>query len=334
MKFSFKYGSAVAVLPTSVCALAKDATKFQLEILLFAASDTALLSDTDALAKSAGASVDEAREAILYWEKAGVLESVGAETKAEAESETGKEKQIRTEQADKPARVKIPDALPAYTSEELGNILERREEYKQLVDDCQKAFGKIFNPAEVNIVIGLADYLSLPTDYIHLLFAHCGSREHKSVRSAEKLALKLFDEGITDTEVLAEYLKKAEEVRKIESDIRRIFGLGARTLTGKEKTIIAKWVSDYGYGADIIERAYDVTINSTSKPSIPYAGAVIDRWHADGIKTVDDIEKDAEAHKKKKKEENQGSFDTDEFFAAALRRGRKKLLESGGDNGV
>lgn len=333
MKFSFKYGSAVAVLPTSVCALAKDATKLQLEILLFAASDTALLSDTDALAKSAGASVDEAREAILYWEKAGVLESVGAETKAEAESETGKEKQIRTEQADKPARVKIPDALPAYTSEELGNILERREEYKQLVDDCQKAFGKIFNPAEVNIVIGLADYLSLPTDYIHLLFAHCGSREHKSVRSAEKLALKLFDEGITDTEVLAEYLKKAEEVRKIESDIRRIFGLGARTLTGKEKTIIAKWVSDYGYGADIIERAYDVTINSTSKPSIPYAGAVIDRWHADGIKTVDDIEKDAEAHKKKKKEENQGSFDTDDFFEAALKRSIEKL-GLGGDNGV
>lgn len=333
MKFSFKYGSAVAVLPTSVCALAKDATKLQLEILLFAASDTALLSDTDALAKSAGASADEAREAILYWEKAGVLESVGAETKAEAESETGKEKQIRTEQADKPARVKIPDALPAYTSEELGNILERREEYKQLVDDCQKAFGKIFNPAEVNIVIGLADYLSLPTDYIHLLFAHCGSREHKSVRSAEKLALKLFDEGITDTEVLAEYLKKAEEVRKIESDIRRIFGLGARTLTGKEKTIIAKWVSDYGYGADIIERAYDVTINSTSKPSIPYAGAVIDRWHADGIKTVDDIEKDAEAHKKKKKEENQGSFDTDDFFEAALKRSIEKL-GLGGDNGV
>lgn len=333
MKFSFKYGSAVAVLPTSVCALAKDATKLQLEILLFAASDTALLSDTDALAKSTGASVDEAREAILYWEKAGVLESVGAETKAEAESETGKEKQIRTEQADKPARVKIPDALPAYTSEELGNILERREEYKQLVDDCQKAFGKIFNPAEVNIVIGLADYLSLPTDYIHLLFAHCGSREHKSVRSAEKLALKLFDEGITDTEVLAEYLKKAEEVRKIESGIRRIFGLGARTLTGKEKTIIAKWVSDYGYGADIIERAYDVTINSTSKPSIPYAGAVIDRWHADGIKTVDDIEKDAEAHKKKKKEENQGSFDTDDFFEAALKRSIEKL-GLGGDNGV
>lgn len=334
MKFSFKYGSTVAVLPASVCALAGDATKLQLEILLFAASDTALLSDADALAKSAGVSADEAREALLYWEKAGVLESVGAETEAEAKAETGKEKQIRTEQADKPARVKIPDALPAYTSEELGNILERREEYKQLVDDCQKAFGKIFNPAEVNIVIGLADYLSLPTDYIHLLFAHCGSREHKSVRSAEKLALKLFDEGIADTDALAEYLKKAEEVRKIESDIRRIFGLGTRPLTGKEKTIIAKWVSDYGYGADIIERAYDVTVDSTGKPSIPYAGAVIDRWHADGIKTVGDIEKDAEAHKKKKKEENQGSFDTDEFFEAALRRGRKKLLESGGDNGV
>ncbi len=117
MKFSFKYGSAVAVLPASVCALAGDATKLQLEILLFAASDTALLSDTDALAKSAGVSADEAREALLYWEKAGVLESVGAGTKtgaeAKAKAETGKEKQIRTEQADKPARVKIPDALPA-----------------------------------------------------------------------------------------------------------------------------------------------------------------------------------------------------------------------------
>lgn len=335
MKFSFKYGSSVAVLPASVCALARDATKSQLEILLLAASETSLLSDIDALAKSAGVSKDEAFGALLYWAKAEVLESTdsSAEESSEKANTDAKEQPLQAK-TDKSSRVKIPDALPAYTSGELTSILEKREEYKQLIEDCQKAFKKVFfSTAEINIIIGLADYLSLPADYIHLLFAYCGGRERKSVRAAEKLALKLYDDGITDTEALAEYLKKAEELRSIESDIRRIFGLGTRALTGKEKAIIAKWVSDYGYGIDVIERAYDVTINSTSKPSIPYAGAVLDRWHADGIKTTEDIDRDAEAHKKKKKEE-QGSFDTDDFFEAALRRSREKLLESGGDNGV
>ena len=73
-----------------------------------------------------------------------------------------------------------------------------------------------------------------------------------------------------------------------------------------------------GYGLDIIEKAYEVTADATGNASFPYANSVLERWHAAGLCTLEEIE---ESYKKEGKAQAQStSTFTDDFFDAAVRR--------------
>ena len=62
----------------------------------------------------------------------------------------------------------------------------------------------------------------------------------------------------------------------------------------------------------------EITVDTINKPSMPYANKILERWFADGYKTVADVDNAMDEYKRKK---NDGSsFDVNEFFEAALRR--------------
>ena len=71
---------------------------------------------------------------------------------------------------------------------------------------------------------------------------------------------------------------------------------------------------------------------------MPYANSIIERWHANGLHTLEEIER-AEAEQKEKKANKKdgkpvgtvlgNSFDTDDFFEAAMRR---SFANSDGNN--
>jgi DnaD/phage-associated family protein len=69
----------------------------------------------------------------------------------------------------------------------------------------------------------------------------------------------------------------------------------------------------------ILSNAYEITVDSTSKPSIPYANSILERWYAEGYRTLEDVDA-ALAEYKRKKAGDGSSFDVDEWFEAALKR--------------
>ena len=88
--------------------------------------------------------------------------------------------------------------MPSYTTSELTAILEKRKDAAQLIDECQRVIGKIFNPHEIGVVLGLQDYLGLEGEYILILFDHCSRMGKKSLQYIKKRAFTLYDEGITE----------------------------------------------------------------------------------------------------------------------------------------
>ena len=72
------------------------------------------------------------------------------------------------------------------------------------------------------------------------------------------------------------------------------------------------------YSVEIIQKAYEVTADATGKGSFAYANAVLERWNAEGLRTVESIE--ASYANKGEEAPTPGSFDTDSFFEAAVRR--------------
>lgn len=318
MKLTFNYGKGVAVIPATAIERIDKASKKDIKILLMLASEK--VGTIEELISVSGLKSEDVESALAFWRGADIIEmEEDGKTVVSSKKETGDSSAV----GEKRRKLKSEDSLPRYTTDELNNLIEKRAEYKFLIGECQQLFGKMFNPAEINIVVGLSDYLGLDSEYILVLFAHLGKQEHKSVRTAEKMAHRFLDEGITDAVTLGERLRFLEGLEEVENKVRVAFGINSRALTKKEKALIEKWLSEYHFGFDMIEKAYELTVDSTGKASLPYAGAILDRWNSEGIKNIEDAEKNINEHKKKASESadgHKGSFDTDEFFEAALRR--------------
>ena len=100
--------------------------------------------------------------------------------------------------------------------------------------------------------------------------------------------------------------------------------MGRRALTEKEAQFIRNWSVKFGYGQDIITRAYEITVNNTKGASMDYANAVMENWYKSGLTTLEAVDESLAARKAEKKsadaKNSVSSFDTDDFFEAALKR--------------
>lgn len=312
MNLQFCYGTRVTVLPSAVAAHIDKATKKDIRIL-FALAE-APTADVAAVAAAAGVSIGEVDSALAFWRGTGVLVTAEREETASAAPE-----QAAAQATSAAPRVVAERGLPAYGTEELSAVLERRGELAHLIDDAQQAFGKVFNTAEIGIIAGLADYLGLDEEYILLLLTHCRNMGKRSLRYVEKMALTLHDEGIHEATDLEARLHNIELMASAIGRIKTIFGIGSRALTTKERGLVEQWVCTMHMSEEMIARAYEMTVDSTTKPSIPYANRIIERWHAEGYRTVADVEQ-ALAEYRRLKAGGKSSFDVDEFFEAALKR--------------
>ena len=314
------FGNEAVSIPFAAVAKFDKATKKDIKILVCLCAMGRLAADLETakrtVASELGYTEEDVANAIAFWRGAGVIDIEETEESSVTESQ----KRAETSSEREGANLRHADELPKYTTEELTSILEKRKELSTLIDTCQQLYGKVFNTSEINILIGLSDYLGFDHEYILLLFAHVGKMERKSVRTVEKLAFRFADEEITDADMLREHLSFLEKSQELESKVRTTFGINSRALTGKEKKLVQKWLGEYKFSFDIIEKAYELTIESTQKPSLPYAGAILDRWHQEGLDTLEKIE-DNIAQRDREKASTGSSFNEDEFLRAAMKRG-------------
>lgn len=315
MKLLMNYGTDAVLLPATVAEHLHKATKRDLSVLLALAAEPLSRLDLEAACAAVTARLSlapaEVEAALAFWRGAGVVlteEGDAAVAAAPAAKEAPAVPRVVTERG-----------MPVYSSEELSGVLERRGELAGLIDACQRTFGKIFNTGEVSIIAGMVDYLGFDGEYILLLLAHCVRMEKKSLRYAEKLAISLHDEGVTDATVLEDRLHRIEVMATATGKLRAMFGISSRSLTTKEKGMIENWLCNMQYTEDVLQLAYEITVDSIGKASIPYANTILERWHAEGYKTLEDVQT-AIADYRRKKSDERSSFDVDDFWEAALKR--------------
>ena len=356
------YGEAVTVLPMKAADAADRASGIDCKILMCLAADpSARVGDGDSLARFAdriGCSLGEVERAVAYWSDAGVLrveelaseiKTVGRPRKKTAEETVREEMQKRgitpektaeapaeQEDATKGKKPRRSEELPSYTLEELTTLLESKKNLSLFVDECQRAYGKIFNPREVSRILALVEYYSLEEEYVLTLLRYYGempAEERKSLGYIIKKADALIDAGIETVEALSARLNAERALKDTEGQIRTVFGLGTRAFTAKERAAVLRWVGEFECSMELIRLAYDRTVNATGKPSIPYAAKILERWHVEGLKTPEDVQ----ASEDGRATSSGGNFDTDDFFEAALKRSYgedyEKLFKNPGTDG-
>lgn len=345
MKLKFQYKNGALVLPDTVTEKMDRATEQDLRILLCLAANPYAATDGERAIGEVAERLSLVRATVevslSFWRGAGVLtqeetemtlpekpkrarsaKSPAAKPSSGAGTARGAGDSREAAKPDGKGAVLLPEkGLPVYSAEELETLIAGNQPMQELLNAAQQVFGKIFNTAEFSVVVGMVDHLGFDGEYVLLILSHCRRMNKKSIRYAEKVALTLHDEGITDARTLEDHLHTIERMAEAEGQIRQMFGIGARQLTAKEKNKIGKWVGVMGLPMDVIRKAYEITVDSTKDhtASVSYANTILERWHAAGYRTLEDVEA-ALAEYKKNKVNNGSSFDVDEFFAAALKR--------------
>lgn len=310
MKYQVHYGNGVVVLPRKAVEgnALDDVDLIDLKVLICAATGE------ENIPRRLGCRSDKVEASLRYWKDMGILSDAPAQEAFPAAEKSAPDRQP-----------KLPsDDIPTYSGAEMENKLAQNGR-KFLLDECQNMVGKIFSVTEVNKVLAMSDYLGLENEHIMMLFSYCCSRDKKSVAYVEKTAYNLYNEGVDTTEKLECYLKEKELSEALEKKLRTLLGWGARALTPSEHSYIHHWAVDFGYRFEMIERAYQVSVDTGGeiKHILPYMNKILEDWHAQGLKSPEEVNAMLErsrAARAEKKAQSSGSFDTDEFISLALKR--------------
>ena len=277
--------------------------------------------------------------ALESWRSAGLIEVEGMPEKGQKKAAKAADSDQLTlpgvtKPEEKPKKhVLLRTTLPVYNADELAAVVEGDESYSVLIDSCQQILGRIFNTSEIAVIVGLADHLNLPADYILLLCTHAAGMQKTSVRYIEKMALDFYDRDITTYPALDDELKRLEEKSSMESYVRELFGIGRRAYIKKEKDFIENWAIRYRFSREMIQKAYEITVAKTNEASMSYANAVLENWYAAGYTTPAEVDAAEEERAKNRDARPAGtSFNTDDFFEAALQRSYGKNSTTGGEN--
>ena len=321
MKIKLNYDENIINVPAeAVLSDIGSMTGEELRVLLYLCAEPGFRADTESGKAYAIKTLDmqwvEIEHALSSLTARGIIKSdlEGAEIEA-------KPKKIK-------ASVKADS--PPYSKAEASDIIERSADLHRIINvDVPKITGHTVNNNEAMIIVSLYDYLRLSAGSIVKIVEYCRDKEKDknkdgvSFRVVERTAYSLFDDNITTPDEIDAFVAREKVKNSVTEKIRELFGIGQRALISKEKNQINAWIDNYGYGMDMIERAYELTIKAINKPSLDYAGSIMKRWFESGVKTVDQIDENDKQQPIKKTEKSKKtaeSFDADEFMEAAMKR--------------
>ncbi len=351
MHITINYGEKALMLPSVDPAVLSRATADDLRVLLcLCASDTSLSGENmddlcSAVGRAAGCGAITAAASVSFWRSIGVIELSETASKAESVREKPTKALDTIEKITDNVTVRrAAGQLPHYTVSELSDLLENHPEARENIDECNRIWGDMLNQQEIGALLIFMDYLKLDWDYILSLVARCvedmdrmGARH--SMRYVEKTAIAYHDEGICTLDALQEKFRALDKLRGAEGKLRALFGMGERKLTPKETKFFSVWLHDFGYDYDIIELAYNAAVDAKGEPKMSYINSILANWDKDGLRTtaaVEESQRRFRAEKERRKTDpkkgqpsaQEGSFDTENFFDAAVRRSLGDIPES------
>lgn len=186
--------------------------------------------------------------------------------------------------------------IPEYTRADMARALESKEFYS-LTGAVEQRLGKKLTTPDLSILLGLYDYLGLPSDVVYLLVSFCAERiaqrygqgRQPTMRQIEKEGYIWVRLGLMNQESAAAYIKKFHQKQEALPKMMRLLRLGERTPSPTEEKYLMAWI-DMGFEEKAIELAYDKTVMKCKELKWAYMDKILCSWHKKGLHTVDQIE--------------------------------------------
>lgn len=300
MEFSINIKSISSSFPVP-CDIAdkyiKLASGEQLKVLLLAMRDISEKIDSARIAQKLKISEDEVQEALLFWVQCGIL----------IRSETPAEKPVKN--------VVISSEMP--TRQDVIARGMEDEKIRLLLREAQLKFGRNLKNNESRLLVALYDDCGMDVSVILLLLQHAASQNKTNLSYIKNTAVKWLKADVSNVREAEAMIADEAKGAIAFSLVRRTFGIEERMPSDKESELSNLWVNEWKMSPEMLKAAYNICIDSKAKISFPYIAKILEKWHAAGYKTLEDVkagEKKAATGAKHGKNDFAG-FDLDAFEA-------------------
>lgn len=281
----------------------KLATGDQLKVLLYILRCSGRICSEEEIALNTGVSIQTVEDAVLFWQQVNVLSS-GVHTAISADihpvatpklPETAKSVQETAEEE----KVKIaPRQKQNLTPSEISRMLSDSADIAELFKISEAALGTL-NHTMQNSLIWMYNYLGLKKEVIITLIYYCIQIEKTNSGYIEKIACNWAENDINTLTAAQNEVERLSQHNDFAGKIVKIFEM-IRRPTPKQNEFIEQW-KNAGYSLEMIEFAYQKTIEQINKLSFDYINKILLTWQENGYTTVKNVRDAENSYKKNKK---------------------------------
>ena len=295
----------------------KLATGEQIKVLLYILRNSGSNCTDEEIAMNTGVSVQEAAEAVMFWQQVNVL--------GEEKNSAALQKDIMNSTPVSPVQasmlqqqqqaLKVKKAPQAnrkqeLTPSEISGLMRDSADISELFKTAEGILGTL-NHTQQNSLIWMYSYLGLKKEVIITLLAYCVSIEKTNAGYIEKIACDWSENDINTLNSAQEEVSRMSASREYTSQIMRAFEMKRRP-TAKQSEIISQW-KNIGFSMELIHYAYEKTIEQIDKLSFEYINKILLSWRSSGYASVKDVKNAEDDYKKKKKADAKTAALDDDF---------------------
>lgn len=247
-----------------------------------------------------GVSADDIEDAFSYWEQLGIVMKAGSEpvkienaVHAAAADNDNIPNAVNSETAKTPAAsaesckaAEIIRPRKALLPAEIAERIQQSDEIAFLFKSAEASLKRVLTFDDQRTLLWFFDHLGMPADIIIMLIAYCTGIGRQNMAYIEKIALNWHEKNITTHEQAENEILFMQKAFSFEGKVQTRLKLPNK-LTASQKKYIDEWAL-MDISIDLVELAYDKTVDATGKTAFGYMNKIICKWHENGITDVNE----------------------------------------------
>ena len=168
--------------------------------------------------------------------------------------------------------------------------------FSAMVQETEKQFGYAFSPEDLTGLMKIYKSGKMPPEVILQMVQmyksdmrrKYGPGRRLKVSGLEKMAAVWAEKGVDTLEKAESFIKRQDNYRTAEGEIKRILQVFGREFVASEKKYVESWL-EMGFEPEVIKLAYDRTIERIHEMNYRYMDKILINWHEKGLHTAGEI---------------------------------------------
>ena len=186
---------------------------------------------------------------------------------------------------------KVPSA-PATVVKPLWKevVAYQREhrEFTAFLQEVSARLGRTLTHGDESTLMYLVTTAGIPMPSVLMMVGYATAMGKDNLRYIERLALNWADEDVITPAQVDSKICELQKVRQAADKVEGLLSL-PRHLTAAQAKLAYKWLGEWQFTDEMLQRAYGITMDNCDKFSPAYMDKILERWNAEGIRTPDRI---------------------------------------------